>query len=81
MTTTVTFTIVEQRPALMLAPPPAKTEITVTRPSKVQAIAEALAMVAAAHKGEIEQAWNELRAQVEPLLKVAEAAKVPEEQP
>lgn len=67
MSATVTITIVEQRfgaPGTVLP----KTEITITRPSKALAIAEALTMAAAAHRPEFERAWAVIRDQVEPLI-------------
>ena len=69
MSTTVTITITDQRfgPAIGAALLP-KTEITITRQSKALAIAEALTMTAAAHRGEFERAWAVVRDQVEPLL-------------
>jgi hypothetical protein len=67
MSTTVTITIVEQKLGLLGTTMP-KTEITITRPSKAAAIAEALTMAAAAHRGEFERAWAVIRDQVEPLI-------------
>lgn len=80
MSTTVTIQITEHRG---LFPSAAKqTEITVTRATKAQAIAEAIAMTAAAHRPEMERAWADLVAQVGPLLEAyreSRAAAAPAE--
>lgn len=70
MSTTVNVTIIEQRTGL-LSQPSTQTELSVTRPTKAGAVAAALTMIASAHKDEIVAAWDELRAQVEPLLDTA----------
>ncbi|WP_320069619.1 hypothetical protein [Micromonospora sp. RTGN7] len=65
MSTTVTITVTDTKVFGVGGP---ETKITVTRPSRAAAIAEALTMTAAAHRPEMDRAWTEIRDQVEPLL-------------
>lgn len=80
MSTTVTIRIVDQHRAFITKQPEG-TEITITRASKAQAITEAITMVTAAHRAELEQGWTELRAQVEQLLQVHRDMTAPADAP
>ncbi|MEU3452148.1 hypothetical protein ABZ671_00695 [Micromonospora sp. NPDC006766] len=76
MSTSITIKIEDHIPTIFgRVTQPTRTVIAVTRDTKGAAILAALAAMAAANKDDIVRAWDELRAQVEPLLAAAEAAQ------